>query len=951
MEGLFRSKACPEGVRTSAGPSQPGTRGVPSARRVAIALWHVAQGVATPRARVRPFRVLAAVLLCAFFAVSAWAGGRHALLISSYHPGFPTFFDQAGGLRETLEPAGVALDVEFMDTKRFSVSEASARFLDSLRFKLAALPAYDVVVTADDAALHFVLDHGRELFPGLDVVFFGVNDQDLAHGLSRSQGFTGIIESVSMGETLQDIRSLRPGTRGVHAVVDGQPGGRGDLRTFLSQQGRIRDLELHVLDLDTMSWDELGSRLSAVPKSDAILLLSAYRDRQGEGRSFEDGLGFILRHAGAPVFHLWEHGIGQGIVGGKVISHREQGRLAGGLVLRILGGEAARTLPVIEGDDANRQVFDHAALTRFGIDEALLPDGSDVRGRPVSLISRYMPHILLAGAVVCVLVTLVAALLQHVFRLRSAKASLMDSEARYKALFNANADGILVAERAGGRFVFANPAVCRMFGYSEGEFLSLGVEDIHPREHLAEVFANFDQQSRGQKDLAEGLPCLCRDGGVFTADIRSFPLEVDGTPCLVGLFRDVTERSQVLEVLCQARDAAEAANRSKSEFLANMSHEIRTPLNGILGMLQLLEGLEQSVEQRQYVQMAANSARRLTGLLSDILDLSRIESGRLAVCELPFEVQEVCASIKELFSQAAGRKGVRLEVAAADGLPGRLTGDVLRLRQILFNLVGNAVKFTSDGFVRVDMESLGQDASGRERILFCVGDSGPGMDDAFLSKAFEPFVQAEKEYVRQHQGAGLGLAIVKRLVHMLGGTLAIDNASGGTTVCFTLPMAAAGEACAAHGEAAPPESDSLRILLAEDDQVSVFAARRLLERIGHAVVCVENGRQALEALHGGEFDVVLMDVQMPVMDGLQAARLIRADAGLGSMARVPIIAMTAYAMSGDRDICLAAGMNDYISKPVGARELKRALACAVPSGSGRNGLGEQRTIGDEDASC
>ncbi|KAF5049921.1 Sensor histidine kinase RcsC [anaerobic digester metagenome] len=940
MDGLLRSKACPDGDRTCDAPLQHGPHRSFVAHR----------GAAGPgaRARVRPTRVLTAVLaaflLCAFLAVNAWGGGRHALLISSYHPGFPTFFDQVGGLREALEPAGVALDVEFMDTKRFPVSEASARFLDTLRFKLGALPAYDVVVTADDAALRFVLDHGRELFPGLDVVFFGVNDQDLAHGLSGSQGFTGIIESVSMDETLQDIRTLRPGVRAVHAVVDGQPGGRGDLRTYLSQRGRIRDLELHVLDLGSMSWDELGVRLAAVPKSDAILLLSAYMDRQGEGRSFEDSLGFILRHAGAPVFHLWAHGIGQGIVGGKVISHLEQGRLAGGLVLRILGGEAARDIPVIEGDDANRHVFDHAALTRFGIDEGLLPDGSDVRGRPVSVLSHYMHHILLAAALVCVLVALVAALLHHVFRLRSAKASLMDSEARYKALFNANADGILVAEKTGGRFVFVNPAMCSMFGYSESEFLSLGVGDIHPRENLAEVFANFEQQARGQKDVAVSLPCLCRDGRVFTADIRSFLLEVDGKPCLVGLFRDVTERSQVLEALRQARDAADAANRSKSEFLANMSHEIRTPLNGILGMLQLLEGLEQSAEQRQYVQMAANSARRLTGLLSDILDLSRIESGRLAVCERPFELREICASIEELFSQAAARKGVRLEVTAADGLPGRLTGDALRLRQILFNLVGNAVKFTSEGFVRVDMESLGQDASGRERILFCVGDSGPGMEDAFLSRAFEPFVQAEKEYVRQHQGAGLGLAIVKRLVHMLGGTLAIDNAPDGTTVCFTLPMSVAGDVRTSHDEASLPDTPPLRVLLAEDDQVSVFAARRLLERLGHVVVCAENGRQALEALRGGEFDVVLMDVQMPVMDGLQATRLIRADAGLGPMAGVPIIAMTAYAMSGDRDICLAAGMDGYISKPVGARELVRALACAVHPGG-------QCTIRDEGASC
>ena len=476
---------------------------------------------------------------------------------------------------------------------------------------------------------------------------------------------------------------------------------------------------------------------------------------------------------------------------------------------------------------------------------------------------------------------------------------------------------------------------------------------IHPEDAERVLAANDSFFSSDATHFVIEYRLRHKDGGYRWVLGRGTCLrDAQGQPYrMAGSHADITERKAMEQELIDARDQALAASRSKSEFLANMSHEIRTPLNGILGMLQLLEGLEQSAEQRQYVQMAANSARRLTGLLSDILDLSRIESGRLAVCERPFELQEVCASIEELFSQAAGSKGVLLEVAAADGLPGRLTGDVLRLRQILFNLVGNAVKFTSEGGVRVDMASLGPDASGRERILFSVGDSGPGMEDAFLSRAFEPFVQAEKEYVRQHQGAGLGLAIVKRLVHMLGGTLAIDNAPDGTTVCFTLPMAAAGDTCTARDEASLPDTAPLRVLLAEDDQVSAFAACRLLERLGHVVVCAGNGRQALEALRGGEFDVVLMDVQMPVMDGLQATRLIRADAGLGPMARVPIIAMTAYAMSGDRDICLAAGMTEYISKPVGARELARSLVCAVPSGAGRGGPHGQCTIRDGGAPC
>jgi PAS domain S-box-containing protein len=430
--------------------------------------------------------------------------------------------------------------------------------------------------------------------------------------------------------------------------------------------------------------------------------------------------------------------------------------------------------------------------------------------------------------------------------------------------------------------------------------------------------------------------------------------DADGRPYrMAGSHADITERKAMERELIDARDQALAASRSKSEFLANMSHEIRTPLNGVLGMLQLLEGMDLSPENRQYVIMAGNSARRLTGLLSDILDLSRIESGRLAISERPFELLEVCTSIRDLFSLSAEGKNVSLEVGAPAALPGTLLGDDLRLRQILFNLVGNALKFTSEGFVRVDMTSLGPDRAGRERVLFCVCDSGPGIDDAFLSNAFEPFVQAEKEYVRQHQGAGLGLAIVRRLVHIMGGTLAIDSDAGGTSVCFTLPFSVAGQAGWVRDEDSLGEVQHrpLKVLLAEDDPVSVFAVRRLLEKRGHSVTAVEDGRQVLEILRCEAFDVVLMDVQMPVMDGLQATRLIRSDATLGALADIQIIAMTAYAMSGDRGKCLEAGMNDYISKPVGARELTTALAGAAERCAARPGAAGGCANRDGDEPC
>jgi signal transduction histidine kinase/ActR/RegA family two-component response regulator len=463
-----------------------------------------------------------------------------------------------------------------------------------------------------------------------------------------------------------------------------------------------------------------------------------------------------------------------------------------------------------------------------------------------------------------------------------------------------------------------------MFGYSEEEFRALSVRDIHPPESLVDVFANFKAQASGGKDIAEGLPCLRKDGSVFLADIHSFVLDVDGISCVVGLFRDVTERKAMEQELVAVRDAALAASEVKSAFLANMSHEIRTPLNGIMGMLQLLESSPLSDEQKQYTGLAVVSGQRLTALLSDILDISRIEAGKLTLTSRPFDLEELHVSITSLFSIPAQNKGLDLFVEFDETLPRSLVGDELRLRQIIFNLVGNAIKFTAAGHVRVQFSRLPSSRSHECRVLCCVSDSGDGIADHILPGIFEPFVQGEGSYVRHHQGAGLGLAIVARLVHMMDGALAVDSGEDGTTICLSLPLEFVEPE--EEGERMPegagrPGPGKLRILLAEDDAVNMFAAERLLKKAGHDVTQAFDGGQVLALLRERDFDLILMDIQMPVMDGLQATAMIRSDPGLQDKSCIPIVAMTAYAMSGDREKFLARGMDGYVAKPLDSKGL------------------------------
>jgi len=498
-------------------------------------------------------------------------------------------------------------------------------------------------------------------------------------------------------------------------------------------------------------------------------------------------------------------------------------------------------------------------------------------------------------------------------------------EHRYRTLFRNMTDGFALHEMicdAEGRpqdyrFLDVNPAFERHTGLAAADAVGRTVREIMPG--IEPVWID----TYGRVALT-GEPAFFEEytgnlGKYFEVSaFRPAPMQ------FACIFSDITDRKKYELALRQAKTDAEAASLAKSEFLANMSHEIRTPLNGVLGILQLFQSFELTAEHRKLVQLAASSAERLTMLLSDLLDLSKIESGKLVVAERPFAPLELRDATLGVFAVAADGKGLSLDFSLDPALPEILLGDDSRLRQILFNLVGNAVKFTSAGFVRVEVLPL---PVPRPCVLFCVGDSGPGISEERLDDIFKPFVQGEDSYVRQHQGAGLGLAIVKRLIGLMGGSLCVDSGPGGTTICFSLPLRTGGPSPQEQLQSAMMSmpAGGLRILLVEDDMVSMYAASRVLEKAGHEVVTATDGAQALERLREADFDLVLMDVQLPVMDGVQATARIRADQSLGARAGVPIIAMTAYAMGGDREKFLAAGMDGYIPKPFSIGELFRAL--------------------------
>ncbi|WP_052812986.1 PAS domain-containing hybrid sensor histidine kinase/response regulator [Desulfonatronum thioautotrophicum] len=513
---------------------------------------------------------------------------------------------------------------------------------------------------------------------------------------------------------------------------------------------------------------------------------------------------------------------------------------------------------------------------------------------------------------------------------KQVEEALRENEERFRILFSHNPDPLFIWRM--DDFLFdVNDAACRLLGYTREELLGMTLADIQApsvrgcpgtivsREVTLSAFETLD---------------LHKDGTEIPVEVVTAPITLQGKSYALSATRNITERKRAETALAIAKEQAEAANRAKSEFLANMSHEIRTPLNGILGTMQLLETTSLDDKQRQILHMTIKSAHRLTSLLSDILDLSMVEAGKMAIHEAEFVVHELADSVSELFKITARNKGVHLECQIDPRIPDKLVGDAARVRQILFNLVGNALKFTKEGIVRLDMTSLGTFKENTFRVLFTVSDTGLGIPEDKLDGLFQPFVQIDCSYTRNFQGAGLGLAIVKRIVDLMGGTISIESQPGeGTALYVALPFKLPEQEgmSTEHGSRQlTKERQGLRILLAEDEPSSSFPAIKLLEKAGHAVTLAEDGRQVIALLTEQNFDVILMDIQMPVMNGVETTQAIRSSTHLGTKKDIPIIALTAYAMLGDREKFLDAGMNDYLAKPVKMEDLTRMLVRVVP---------------------
>ncbi|NJD38824.1 MAG: PAS domain S-box protein [Geobacter sp.] len=483
--------------------------------------------------------------------------------------------------------------------------------------------------------------------------------------------------------------------------------------------------------------------------------------------------------------------------------------------------------------------------------------------------------------------------------------------------YNGTANLIVSPERI---MLKVNHQFCELFGYDEAELLGQSVRLLHLEQQHFEAWApTFLQARDGRTHLQAEYPLRRKDGSTIWGFLTGVRMVLpDSTTGVVWSIIDITERKQAEAVLLAAKDAAESASRAKSEFLANMSHEIRTPMNGVIGMAHLLRTTELTPEQERYLTNIENSSSTLVTLISDILDLSRIEAGRMELETADFSLRSCISELLAGQQYAIHQKGLSITTAIDPRLPELVRGDQLRTRQILLNLLGNAIKFTGQGGITVTVQV---DSSPAEplQVQLTIADTGIGISPAALDEIFSPFTQADSSTTRKYGGTGLGLTICRRLAALMGGRIWAESTPGsGSSFHVSLPFALPDEPRQEELPQKPVPQVPVRqltLLLAEDNQVNAEFIVKVLGRAGHRISVVENGQQALEYLETHQVDAVLMDIQMPVMGGDEAARIIRLQEQVTG-GHLPIIALTAHAMDDERERLLMQGFDAHISKPV-----------------------------------
>lgn len=862
----------------------------------------------------------------------------HVLFLSSYSYEWESIPKQLDGIADTLN--GYArIDYVFMDTKRLDYDAVKDTVHDDVLSR-EQIESYDYVITGDDAALHFVLDYRSELFSGTPVVFEGINSESFAYEAAKDPLITGIVEAFPLEDTIRMAKGINPGATKVVGITDDSTSGKGSTQQFLDCATDFPELSFSTINCSTLTTDEIGKAMSSYSSDTILVYLLMSTDTNGNKYSVAQAVEYVASHASVPVYKADEIGVGNGIMGGVGISYYDMASDAASIVLELSNGADESTYTVHTASSYcvfDKRIMDTYGITKKDISKAYRGDVQYINDTP-TYFQAHKSAIIPMAAIILLLLAIVVFAMLFARNNRKLTKQLLEKDRMLNSVLDNMPGGVMVFRLNETKPdviepVFFSQGIPKLSGYTEDEYRAMIAHSIFDcgisRDDTSRILDVIAEKVWNKSPVtihfhqkhANGSMIWIAMSAVWGYD------EKDGDRFYYAVFLDVTQQEKAQTAEQEALEAR-ASNEAKSEFLSRMSHDIRTPLNAVIGFASLaLDEPDIPPKVADYLKKIDNSGNYLVGLVNDVLDMAKIESGKLELHEEDTNLLDFLEMIAEVFSAQAAERGIKLTTDFSQVQTHWVILDALRTRQICANLLSNAIKFSESGteivWTIIDVPV----STDTVRSTCIIKDHGQGMSEEFMERMFSPFEQEKPSSTST--GTGLGLPIVKNLVDMMGGTIHVQSELGqGTTFTISLTR-----------KLGTPQTETqsdinfaallsgCHILICEDNDINAIVTEKVLESIGCTTDRAENGRLGVEMFEDcapGTYDAILMDIRMPVMDGLEATRAIRRLVHPEAKT-VPIIAMSANVFDEDVEKSLAAGMNAHLAKPIERQELYETL--------------------------